>query len=180
MTESKGQAAKTVSVMMVLVLVAKFSGLARDVVIAGLLGTDSPEAAAFTFAALLPRTFLDAAFAAAISAGFIPVFNSYLEKKTKTEAFDLARNFITFVMVVSLAVSVLGVFLARFAAGVYFDADNYLAISLGAEMLRIMIFTMFFTSTAFALTGLLQSLGGFYIPSIMSLVSNGLIIAYLL
>ncbi|MCL2353900.1 MAG: polysaccharide biosynthesis C-terminal domain-containing protein, partial [Defluviitaleaceae bacterium] len=40
-------------------------------------------------------------------------------------------------------------------------------------------FTIFFTSTAFALTGLVQSLGSFYIPSIMSLVSNLLVLGYL-
>ncbi|MDR2166817.1 MAG: murein biosynthesis integral membrane protein MurJ [Clostridiales bacterium] len=171
---------KTISVVIILVIFAKLSGLVRDMVVLSLLGTESAEAAAFTFATLLPRNFLDAAFAAAISAGFIPVFNKYLEQRNREEAFDLARNFITFVAIVSFLAALLGFLGVRLIAGLYFGADAVGAIPLGAELLRISIFTMFFTSVAFALTGLLQSLGGFYIPSIMSLVSNGLILGYLL
>ncbi|MCL2170073.1 MAG: murein biosynthesis integral membrane protein MurJ [Defluviitaleaceae bacterium] len=178
--DSQISATKTISVVMVLVVFAKISGLLRNMVIMSLLGTQSTEAAAFTFASFLPRNFLDAAFAAAISAGFIPVFNKVLEQKTKEEAFDLARNFITFVGIVSLAVSVIGFFSVQMIAGVHFGADEVYATYMGAGLLQIMIFTMFFTSIAFALVGLSQSLGGFYIPSLMSLLSNVVIIAYLL
>ncbi|MCL2855149.1 MAG: murein biosynthesis integral membrane protein MurJ [Defluviitaleaceae bacterium] len=171
---------KTISVVMVLVLVAKISGLARDMAMMSLLGTESAEAAAFNFASLLPRQFLDAAFAAAISAGFIPVFNGYLEKRGREAAFALAGNFITFIMLLSLIAAILGFFAAGIISGIYFgDAPN-ITVELGGQLLQITIFTMFFTSTAFALTGLLQSLGGFYIPSIMSLVSNSAILVYLL
>ncbi|MCL2353525.1 MAG: hypothetical protein FWC69_02720, partial [Defluviitaleaceae bacterium] len=163
---------KTIIVMMVLVLFAKLSGFYRDIVVASLLGVDGYEAQAFAFASLVPRQFLDVAFAAAISAGFIPVFNYYLEKKSKEEAFGLARNFITLVALVSLGVSLLGFVGAEIIAPMFFDADFSLqVINIGAGLFRIMTFTIFFTSTAFALTGLVQSLGSFYIPSIMSLVS---------
>ncbi|MCL2619794.1 MAG: murein biosynthesis integral membrane protein MurJ [Defluviitaleaceae bacterium] len=178
--KAQNNGVKTISVVMILVLVAKLSGLARDMVMFSLLGTESAEAAAFNFASLLPRQFLDAAFAAAISAGFIPIFNSYLENKGKEAAFRLASNFVIFVMLVSVAVAGLGAIVAPLISSVYFGGDPAVTINLGAELLRITIFTMFFTSTAFALTGLLQSLGGFYIPSIMSLVSNAVILAYLL
>lgn len=178
--KAQNNGVKTISVVMVLVLIAKLSGLARDMIMFSFLGTESVEAAAFSFASLLPRQFLDAAFAAAISAGFIPVFNSYLENKGKEAAFSLANNFVVFVMFVSVIVAGLGAFAAPLISIIYFGGYPVETISLGAELLRITIFTMFFTSTAFALTGLLQSLGGFYIPSIMSLVSNAAILAYLL
>jgi len=171
---------KTISVMMVLVLLAKASGLLRNMMFMYLLGTESTEAAAFTFASLLPRTFMDAAFAAAISAGFIPIFSKFLQKRSREEAFDLARSFITFVGLVTLTISIVGFFAVSIISGIYFGQDaDYQLLSTSAELLRIMIFTMFFTSLAFALTGLSQSLGGFYIPSIMSLVSNGLILGYM-
>ncbi|MCL2575299.1 MAG: murein biosynthesis integral membrane protein MurJ [Defluviitaleaceae bacterium] len=176
--KSHNNGVKTISVVMILVLFAKVSGLVREMVILGVLGTESAEAAAFTFAAVIPRQFLDAAFAAAISAGFIPVFNKMLERGSREQSFDLARNFISFVMVLTMVASVVGVVLAGFAANLYFNAEDYEAAVLGAQLLRITIFTVFLTSTAFALTGVLQSLGGFYIPAVMSLVSNGLILAY--
>jgi len=178
--EGPGGGLKTISVIMFITLFAKLSGLLRNMVFLYLLGTETAEAAAFTFASVLPRTFLDAAFAAAISAGFIPIFNKYLEQRSREEAFDLARSFITFVALISLAVSFLGFLGAGLVSDIFFAASGDEQLSaLGAGLLRIMIFTMFFTSVAFALTGLSQSLGGFYIPSIMSLLSNALILGYM-
>ena len=171
---------KTISVMMVLVLLAKASGLLRNVLFMYLLGTESTEAAAFTFASLLPRTFMDAAFAAAISAAFIPIFSKFLQKRSREEAFELARSFITFVGIAALTLSLVGFFGANIIAGIYFGQDaDYQLLSMSVQLLQVMIFTMFFTFLAFALTGLSQSLGGFYIPSIMSLVSNALILGYM-
>ncbi|MCL2376049.1 MAG: murein biosynthesis integral membrane protein MurJ [Defluviitaleaceae bacterium] len=169
---------KTISVMMVLVLFAKVSGFVRDIVILRLMGT-GPEAQAYTFASQIPRDFLDAAFAVAISASFIPVFNSYLEKKSKEEAFGVANNFITFVIILALAASLIGFFAADIIAATFFSNTNPQTVILAGQLLRIFIFIIFTTTVAFALTGVLQSLGGFYIPSVMSLVPNVLILAYL-
>ena len=170
---------KTISVVMMLVLAAKISGLIRDVLILRYLGTTA-DAQAFTLASQIPRNFLDAAFAAAISASFIPVFNNYLERKSKTEAFALANNFITLMMILALAASVIG-FLAAgpIAAAHLLSEGGPESAAMMGNLLRIMIFTIFTTTTAFAFIGVLQSLGGFYIPSIMSLVPNALVLAYL-
>jgi len=170
---------KTISVVMVLVLAAKISGLIRDVLILRYLGTTA-DAQAFTLASQIPRNFMDAAFAAAISASFIPVFNSYLERKTKDEAFALASNFITLMMILALTASIIG-FLAAgpIAAAHLMSEGGAESAALMGNLLRIMVFTIFTTTTAFAFIGVLQSLGGFYIPSIMSLVPNALVLAYL-
>jgi len=176
---SNNSGIKTVSVMMVLVLVAKISGFVRDIVILRLMGT-TPQSQAFALASQIPRDFLDVAFAAAISASFIPVFNSWLEKKSKQEAFDVANNFITFVIILALGVSLIGFFGADFIASTFLSEGGPQTTALTAQLLRILIFTIFTTTTAFAFTGVLQSLGGFYIPSIMSLIPNVLILGYLL
>jgi len=168
---------KTVSVMMVLVLIAKLSGFVREIVTLRLMG-DTPESQSFIWALTIPSNFLDVAFAAAISASFIPVFNGYLEKKTRDEAFGVANNFITFVIMLSLAASLIGFFAAD-AIAVGFLAGSDADVALAGQLLRIMIFIVFTTTTAFALTGVLQSLGGFYAPSIMSLIPNVLILIYL-
>ena len=170
---------KTVSVMMVLVLVAKLSGFVREIVTMRLMGT-TPESQAFTLALTIPQNFLDVAFAAAISASFIPVFNGYLEKKTRQEAFDVASNFITFVIVLSLLASLIGFFAADAIATAFLAGSGPETAAMAARLLRILIFIVFTTTTAFALTGVSQSLGGFYVPSIMSLVPNVLILIYLM
>ena len=170
---------RTVSVMMILVLVAKLSGFVREVATIRLMGT-TPESQAFTLALTIPSNFLDAAFAAAISASFIPVFNSYLEKRTKQEAFEVANNFITFVIILSLLASLIGFFAADVIASAFLAGGDAQAAEMAGRLLRILIFIVFTTTTAFALTGVLQSLGGFYVPSIMSLIPNLLILTYLL
>ena len=171
---------KTIAVMMVLVLTAKISGLLRDVLIVRLLGT-SPEGVAWSLASQIPRNFLDVAFAAAISASFIPVFNNYLEKKTKHEAFTLANNFVSFVMIFALAASFIGLLAAApIAAAHLLNSAGLENAALMEQLLRILIFTIFTTTTAFALVGVLQSLGGFYVPSIMSLVPNVLVLVFML
>jgi len=171
---------KTISVVMMLVLAAKISGLIRDVLILRYLGTTA-DAQAFTLASQIPRNFMDAAFAAAISASFIPVFNSYLERKTKGEAFALANNFITLMMILALTASIIGFLVAGPIAAAHLMSEGGAeSAALMGNLLRIMIFTIFTTTTAFAFIGVLQSLGGFYIPSIMSLVPNAIVLLYLL
>ena len=169
---------KTVSVMMILVLIAKLSGFVREIATMRIMGT-TPESQAFVLALRIPSNFLDVAFAAAISASFIPVFNSYLEKKSKQEAFDVAGNFITFVIILSLLASLVGFFAADAIASAFLSGGNTEAAEIAGQLLRILIFIVFTTTTAFALTGVLQSLGGFYVPSIMSLVPNVLVLVYL-
>ena len=169
---------RTISVMMALVLVAKLSGFVREIVTMRLMGT-TPESQAFTLALTIPQNFLDVAFAAAISASFIPVFNSYLEKKSRQEAFDVANNFITFVIILSFLASLIGFFAADAIASAFLAGGGVQTADMAAQLLRILIFIVFTTTTAFALTGVLQSLGGFYVPSIMSLVPNVLVLAYL-
>lgn len=178
-TTSIKNGVRTVSMMMLLVLVAKLSGFVREIVTLRLMGT-TPESQAFVLALRIPSNFLDVAFAAAISASFIPVFNGYLEKKSREEAFDVASNFITFVIALSLLASLIGFFAADPIAAVFLADGGAETAAMAAQLLRILIFIVFTTTTAFALTGVLQSLGGFYVPSIMSLVPNVLILGYLL
>ena len=177
MESSIKKGVKTISVMMTLVLVAKFSGFVREIVTWRIMGT-GPESQAFLLALRVPSNFLDVAFAAAISASFIPVFSGYLEKKTRQEAFDVACNFITFIIVLSLLLSLIGFFAADAIAAVFLAEVDPETAALAAQLLRILIFIVFTTTTAFALTGVLQSLGGFYAPSIMSLIPNVLLLAY--
>jgi len=161
-------------------LTAKISGFIRDILILRYMGT-TPASQAFTFASQIPRDFLDAAFAAAISASFIPVFNSHLEKKSKEEAFGLACNFITLVIILAAFFTIVGFLAAGPLASFYLASEGGPeTAALGGRLLRILIFTIFTTATAFALTGVLQSLGEFNIPAVMSLVPNVLILAFLL
>ncbi|MCL2416217.1 MAG: polysaccharide biosynthesis C-terminal domain-containing protein, partial [Defluviitaleaceae bacterium] len=117
-----------------------------------------------------------------ISASFIPVFNSFLERKGRRAAFELGNNFISVVVMAAALATAIIAFGADWIAAFWLsnrEATPAL-ISLAAQLLRIMSLTIILTSVAFALTGIVQSLGEFNIPALMSLLSNIIIMGYLM
>lgn len=170
---------KTVGLIMVITLGGKVLGLVRDMLLGHNFGTGM-ESAAFLAASRIPRTFFDAIFAAAISSSFIPVFSQRLEQQGKTDAFRLAHSFFTWVGLLTAVFSLLGMALAQPLVGLLaagFDAET---AALCADLLQLLFPTVFFTGLAFAMVGVLQSMGEFYIPAALSLVSNAIIVLYYL
>jgi len=169
--------ARTVFVMMCIMVVGKVMGLLRDRMQGLNFGTGTTEAVAFVNASALPRNFLDIMFAAALSSSFIPIFSAYLQNKGKKEAFDLASVFISVTLVITTAVTVIAVV---FAAPIYglFYGGPYETRLLGTELLRYMFPLIILSGLAFSFTGILQSLGEFRLPAAMSIVSNGAILFY--
>src|SRR5699024_590422 len=155
-------------------LVGKVLGLVREQLLAANYG-NGMAANAFTTASLMPRTFFDAVFASAISASFIPIFNEYLQKKGKEEAFALSNRFITLIGVVTIGMTLIcevfsEQFVWLFASG--YDGET---IALAARLSQIMFPTIFFTGIAFSFVGILQSLDEFNIPAALSVASNAVI-----
>ena len=167
---------KTVGLIMLISLVGKVMGLGRDMLQGHNFGTGM-AANAFSTASLIPRTFFDAIFASAISASFIPVFNEYLERRGKAEAFRLSDAFVTLMALFTALLSALGMIFSGQLTALMVDFTGDTA-ALCAALLRLLFPTVVFTGVAFSLVGILQSLGEFNIPAAMSVVSNGVVIAY--
>ena len=74
MEEPRGNAAKTISLVMVITLLGKVLGLYRDRLLAVHYSV-GPQASAFFTASRIPRVVFDAVFASAIASCFIPVFS---------------------------------------------------------------------------------------------------------
>ena len=168
---------RTVGVMMALTLLGKVLGLVRDMLLGHHFATGM-AADAFLAASSIPRNFFDAIFASAISASFIPVFNEYLEKEGKDEAFRLSSAFITVMTLLTAALSALGILLAEPVTALLADGFDAGTAALCALLLRILFPLMLFTGLAFSLVGILQSLGEFNIPALLSAASNAVIILY--
>ncbi|MCL2699701.1 MAG: murein biosynthesis integral membrane protein MurJ, partial [Defluviitaleaceae bacterium] len=169
---------KAVVVMMSIMFIGKALGLVREMLFGFHYGTESIEAAAFTVANQIPKNFLDAMFASAISASFIPVFNDYFEKQGKEAAFRLTHNFVNIVLLISGIVCILGIIFASPIVGWYAAGFVPEAKALSAVLLRTMFPLLMISGVAFALVGVVQSLGEFSIPAAMSVVSNAVIIIY--
>ena len=177
MTKEKNNAVKAVSFMMIITLIGKILGLVREQFLAWNYSI-GPQANAFSTASLIPRIFFDVVFASAISASFIPVFNEYMQKKGKEEAFRLSNNFITMVGILTTILTMLGIIFAPQLTSCFASGFNAETAALCTSLLRILFPATIFTGLAFSFVGILQSMDEFNIPAAMSIASNAVIIIY--
>lgn len=168
---------KTAGFMAFATLLAKLCGLIRDSLIAAYFSTGI-EADAFLTASKLPTLLFDMLLGGVITASFIPVFNSILEKENKEKALSYANKLISVVFLISGVICVLGIIFADelvYLQAPDFDVEKHNLTSLLSSIMFPMII---FTGLAYSFVGILQSFGEFNIPSIISLVSNLVLILY--
>ncbi len=170
---------KTFTFMFSAMFLAKVLGLLRNIVFANFYGTGLESTAFFT-ASRIPTQLLDITLGAAISSTFIPVFNEFLQKEGKKRAFEFANHFLNVIIIISVLLSVLGMIFAPQVVALIAPNLDAKVVGLTITLTRILFPVMLFTAVAFVFVGLLQSLDEFNIPAIISVVSNGILIGYLL
>lgn len=169
---------KTFAFMFSAMFLAKILGLVRNIVFANFYGTGF-EATAFFTASRIPLQLLDLALGAAISSTFIPVFNEFIQKNGKERAVAFANNFLNVIIVISLVLSVLGMIFAAPIVKIIAPELDAQTMDLTVNLSRILFPVLLFTAVAYVFVGFLQSLDEFNIPAIISVVSNGILILYL-
>ena len=174
----KENGAKMVGFIFVSILLSKLLGLLRGSAVAHFYGTGY-VASAYSMASQLPVNFFDMILGSAISSAFIPVYNKFSEMGGRSRADSFASKFVNLITVVTIILSALGVIFAPQIIKIMGSGMEPEASSLAAQLLKIMFPLVIFTGLAFTLVGLLQSLGEFKIPAIMSLISNLVCIVYL-
>ena len=177
-------AVKTAGLMVILTLLAKLCGMYREVLFASLFGTGS-EAVAFLTASRIPLLFFDITLGAAVSSSFIPVYNEYIQKGEESLASRFSNSFINLIIVFTGIMCILGIIFSKQLVGIMVgeitDINKKTEIMLLAAKLVVILFpSMIFTGIAYSLSGILQSMGEFNIPAAISLVSNGIMVIYLL
>jgi putative peptidoglycan lipid II flippase len=152
---------------------SRILGLLRDILIANFFGSGMSADAffvAFRIPNLLRRLFAEGSF----SVAFIPVFTEYLQKKSKEDAFLLARVVLTSLVLVLTAVTILGIVLSPLivriiAPGFGGSGEKY---ALTVLLTRIMFPYIFFVSVLALFTGVLNSLKHFAAPAMAPLFLN--------
>lgn len=179
--QNGGGAVKTVGIMAIIIMLAKVMGLLREMLVAGIYG-QGMQSDIINTATQIPLLFFDMVLGVAILSTFVPIFNKYIEKDGKEAAMGFANNFASIVGLVATAVAVCGIVFAepivRLMAPGYADVPN--KVEQTARLLQILFPAIVFTGMAYIAVGILQSFGEFTIPSLISVVSNGVMILYLL
>ena len=170
---------KTFTFMFSAMFLAKILGLVRNIVFANFYGTGF-EATAFFTASRIPLQLLDITLGAAISSTFIPVFNEFIQKEGKQRAITFANNFLNVIIVISLILSILGIIFAGPIVNIIAPDLDTQTMELTISLSKILFPVLLFTAIAYVFVGFLQSMDEFNIPAIISVVSNGILILYLL
>ena len=176
---NKNNMTKTFSVVFIITLAVKFLGLLRDVVFANFYGTGN-VANAFFAATRIPTQLIDIVLGSAIVSIFVPIFNEVLQKKGKDNANEFASNFINVISIISTGIAILGIIFAPQVVNLLaggFSGETY---NLTVELIKITFPMIIFTAIAFSLVGFLQSYGEFRVPSMISGISNIVIILFLI
>ncbi len=156
--------------------ISRFMGMFRDVLMANTFGTGLAMSA-FVTAFRMPNLFRALFGEGALSAAFIPVFIETREKEGEDSAWRMARKVFTLVGVVLATLAAIGV-AGSWLVGQWggWDARGRLI----AMLLAIMLPYLFFICIAAVGSGLLNSLGHFFVPAATPWILNAVIIATLL
>lgn len=175
------KAVKTISLMAIIIMLAKVMGLLREMLVANIYG-QGMESDMLNTATQIPLLFFDMVLGVAILSTFVPIFNKYIEKDGKDAAMEFANNFATIVGLIAVTAAAAGMVFAEPLVRVM--VPGYAAIpgktEQTAALLRILFPSIAFTAMAYIAVGILQSFGEFTVPSLISVVSNGVMILYLL
>lgn len=170
---------KTAGFMIFATLLAKIMGMYRDILFAALYGTGA-EAVAYSTASRIPLLFFDIALGSAISSSFIPVFNEFLQKGQEEEATEFSNSFLNIIFLITGLLCAVGILLRGPIVHLLGNGLAPAVKQLAQQLVVIMFPSMIFTALAYSLTGVLQSYGSFNAPAAISLVSNGIMVGYLL
>lgn len=171
--------AKSAALMGVIILLSKIMGLVRDSMIASAYGT-TEAAIAYETASKLPVTIFDFVLGGVVTSAFIPVYNSLAVKKGKRDALAFAQSYVNLILVITVTLSVLGTVFAPALVSFIAPELEGTTAALASDLTRIMFPMVVFVGLAFSFVGFLQSEGEYNIPAVISLVSNLIMVGYLI
>lgn len=157
-------------------VLSKVLGLVREMMLASAYGAGNATAEAFSAALSVPSTFFDILFSAAILGCFIPVYNSF--KGNSEEADRFACIFLNAVGLFTGLLALVGILAAE--PIISFVTPGLEDPALAVRIVRILFPMIIFTGMAYTLVGLMQSKGRFFLPALISSISNAGVIVYFL
>ncbi|HKT78731.1 MAG TPA: murein biosynthesis integral membrane protein MurJ [Vicinamibacterales bacterium] len=154
-------------------LTSRILGLARESVLAAVFGA-SNEMDAFLVALRLPNLVRDLFAEGAMSAAFVPTFTRHLRSRGKADAWRLANNVLTMLILISGSLVIFGVVFARPIVTAY--AGEYAAVpgklDLTIQLTRITLPFLTLISIAAVVMGMLNSLQHYFLPALSPATFN--------
>jgi len=151
-------------------LVSRLLGLIRDRILAGTFGAGD-ELDVYYAAFRIPDLIFSLLVMGAISAGFIPVFVSYLQKN-KDKAWRLANSILNLMSLSLIAACLVLIVFAPWLIKLIAPGFSLEKTALTVELTRIMFLSPLFLGLSAVLGGILQSFGRFLVYSLGPIMYN--------
>lgn len=163
---------------MVMVLMSKILGLARDRLLAHIF---PPDTVAIFFAAFrLPDLIFQLLILGSLSVAFIPIFTEYLETKSKQEAFALAQSVMVLVLIFFCSATILVYFFISPLTYLIVPGFSPQQRETVASLTKIILIGQIILASGSFFIGILQSFQRFIIPALAAVFYNfGIIIGIL-
>lgn len=176
----ESRATVTVLSMMAATVLSKLLGMLRGVLFAAVY--DTGEAAnAFTVASHIPLTVFDLLLSAAILSCFIPEYALFFKEDGDREKGDeFASVFFNAILLLTSILVLVGILFARPLVSVAAPGLSPGTSALAVRLLRILFPMVIFTGAAYTLVGVMQTRGRYLLPAMISAISNGGVIVYLI
>ncbi len=163
--------AKSAGNVGVFTLLSRIFGYIRDMVIAYYFGANTITDA-FYFAYRIPNLLRRLFAEGSLTISFIPVFTEYLEKKGEGEAREVSNLVFTFLFLILVCITVLGVVFSPVLIEIFASGFTSEEFELAVELNRIMFPYIFFISLSALMMGILNSLKRFFAPAFSPVLFN--------
>lgn len=166
--------AKSVGIVMIIMLFSRLLAFLSNSIYMTFFGVGL-KMDIYYYALQFPNIIFNS-FGTALVTVVIPIFAGYIGEGQKDRAFKFADNIISISIVFAAGLSVLGIVLAPvFPLFTSFKNDGY---DFAVMALRIMLPVMMFYALNYVLQGILQSMGKFNMPALVSVPSSLVVIVY--
>lgn len=160
-------------------LVSRLLGMVRDRLLAGHFGAGM-ELDAYYAAFRIPDLLFNLFIAGALSAGFIPLFSEYLERRSEKEAWKLAAQVLTVLASIMAIVSAIFVLIAPWVIPIFIKGFSQEGIRLTVSMSRVMAISPILLGISGVMGGILQAKKRFFAFALAPVFYNlGIIIGIL-
>ncbi|MDU6247552.1 MAG: murein biosynthesis integral membrane protein MurJ [Paeniclostridium sordellii] len=166
--------AKSAFWLMIVTMLSKVLGFAREIVLGYFYGTSSYSDIYIT-AMNIPQVVF-AAIGAALITTFIPLYHEALEDGGKKGALNFSNNILSIVMILSIILAIFGYIFAQPLVKLF--AMNFTGekLALTVQFSRIMMIGIVFIGLSNIMTAYLQIQGNFTIPGMIAFPNNIIII----
>ncbi|TMU84123.1 murein biosynthesis integral membrane protein MurJ [Bacillus sp. BHET2] len=165
---------KTVLILIIITIMSKLTGLAREITLSYFYGTSSVSDAYF-ISMIIPFVIFSF-IGVSISSGYIPLFTKLEKEKGKVSSEKFTNNLINTLLIFSTFIVILIQIFTNEVVGIFATGFDEKTMNLAVTFTRITVFGVYFNVIIVIYNSFLQMKNSFIIPTLIGFIFNVFII----